>query len=411
MTIEPYGTIGELSGHIRAKRVSPVEVVDVCLARLEVLQERFNAFITVTADDARDLAREAASDVTAGRWRGALHGVPVAIKDFYDTAGVRTTAGFEPFGNRVPTADAWVVERLRDAGAIVIGKTNMDALGMATTGLTSYFGPVKNPWSADHIAGGSSSGSAVAVATGMCYATLDTDAIGSCRLPAACCGVVGLKATYGRVRTDGILRGEAAPDETIQWFSHAGITTRCAGDAAIVLEVVADRPAGAAPAVTPGLDLTSPLRIGAATNSKADAQVAAGFAKAVEALAQAGHTIVNVAVPFAGPERGLRQIERDRAAISTDLFSDIDVVVLPTTTTIVPVVSAAAQNPRSLSAENTAFANYYGIPAISLPCGFDSGGLPLGFQVVGRPCGELDVLRVATHYERVTGWSKRHPAL
>ena len=154
------------------------------------------------------------------------------MKDFYDTAGLKTTAAFERFANRVPSHDAAVVSRLKNAGAIVIGKTNMDTLGMATTGLVSFHGPVKNPWTADYITGGSSSGSAAAVASGMCYATVDTDAIGSCRLAAACCGVVGFKGTYGLVSTDGILAGEAAPHEMIVWFSHPGVTTRRVADAA-----------------------------------------------------------------------------------------------------------------------------------------------------------------------------------
>src|SRR5262249_4022220 len=181
---------------------------------------------TVAAETARAEARAAESELKAGRWRGPLHGVPVAVKDFYDTAGIKTTAAFERFANRVPTEDADVIRRLKDAGAIMIGKTNMDMLGMATTGLTSFYGPVKNPWNADYIAGGSSSGSAVAVASGMCYATVDTDAIGSCRLPAACCGVVGFKGTYGLISSQGILAGEAPPDELIIWFSHPGVTTR-----------------------------------------------------------------------------------------------------------------------------------------------------------------------------------------
>jgi aspartyl-tRNA(Asn)/glutamyl-tRNA(Gln) amidotransferase subunit A len=154
-----------------------------------------------------------------------LHGVPVAVKDFYDTAGIKTTAAFEHFANRIPAKDADVVTKLKDAGAIVIGKTNMDTLGMGTTGLKSFYGPVKNPWNSDYIPGGSSSGSAVAVASGMCFATVDTDAIGSCRLPAACCGVVGFKGTYGLINTRGILAGEQPPDELVIWFSHAGVTT------------------------------------------------------------------------------------------------------------------------------------------------------------------------------------------
>src|SRR5262245_37423934 len=183
--IDPYMTINEVSTRIRDKLVSPVALTDACLARIEALNPRLNAFITVMADAARDAAAAADSEVRAGRWRGPLHGIPIAVKDFYDTAGIKTTAAFERFANRIPTKDADVVTRLKTAGAIVIGKTNMDTLGMATTGLVSFFGPVKNPWKADYIAGGSSSGSAVAVATGMCFATVDTDAIGSCRLPAA----------------------------------------------------------------------------------------------------------------------------------------------------------------------------------------------------------------------------------
>jgi hypothetical protein len=155
-----------------------------------------------------------------------LHGIPIGIKDFYDTAGIKTTAGFEPFKQRVPATDAVVVKKLKEAGAIIIGKTNMHKLGMGTTGLESYFGPVHNPWNAEYIPGGSSSGSAAAVASGMCYATVDTDAIGSCRLPAACCGVTGFKGTYGLINPKGILEGEEDPCPTIRWLSHPGITAR-----------------------------------------------------------------------------------------------------------------------------------------------------------------------------------------
>src|SRR5262245_15569747 len=216
-------------------------------------------------------AGAAEAEVKAGRWRGPLHGVPVAVKDFYDTSGIKTTAAFEHFSNRVPTEDADVVRRLKDAGAIIIGKTNMDTLGMATTGLTSFYGPVSNPWNTDYIAGGSSSGSAAAVASGMCYATVDTDAIGSCRLPAACCGVVGFKGTYGLISTQGILAGEAPPDELIVWFSHPGVTTRRVTDTALVVDVLKERQA-LPKAVEFAREVNEPtrLRIGTAKNFKAD---------------------------------------------------------------------------------------------------------------------------------------------
>src|SRR5262252_7737343 len=243
--------IATIHNRIRTQKLSPVEVLAGCLKRIEQVNPQLNAFITVLADQALAQATAAEAEIKAGKWRGPLHGIPVAIKDFYDTAGIKTTAAFERFKDRVPHKDAVGVAKLKEAGAVIIGKTNMHRLGEGTTGLDSYFGPVHNPWSPQHIAGGSSSGSAAAVATGMCYATLDTDAIGSCRLPAACCGVVGFKGTYGLIDPKGILEGEqdpppqrakkhrasGAPDpgEMIRWFSHPGIMTRSVEDTALVL--------------------------------------------------------------------------------------------------------------------------------------------------------------------------------
>src|SRR5215470_9523750 len=214
-------TLVEINDAIRQHRVSPVEVVTSCLDRTKSLQPRLNAFITVLGDAARDEAAIAERKIQQREWKGPLHGVPIGIKDFYDTDGVRTTAAFERFKDRVPKKDAVSVARLKAAGAIVIGKTNMHTLGMGTTGLESAFGPVKNPWNVDFIPGGSSSGSAAAIAAGLCYATLDTDAIGSCRLPAACCGVVGYKGSYRLIDMKGILEGEQPPDDTIRWLAHA----------------------------------------------------------------------------------------------------------------------------------------------------------------------------------------------
>src|SRR6266436_646501 len=200
--------IATIQKNVRMQRVSPVEVVNACLKRIEEFNPELNAFITVLADQALEQARVAEAEIKAAKWRGPLHGIPVGIKDFYDTAGIKTTAAFEHFKDRVPGRDAVGVAKLKAAGAIIIGKMNMHRLGMGTTGIDSYYGPVHNPWNAEYIPGGSSAGSAVAVASGMCYATLDTDAIGSCRLPAACCGVVGFKGTYGLISTKGILDGK-----------------------------------------------------------------------------------------------------------------------------------------------------------------------------------------------------------
>jgi aspartyl-tRNA(Asn)/glutamyl-tRNA(Gln) amidotransferase subunit A len=409
MKIDTYVALSEVSTQIRERVLSPVSVVDACLARIEALNPRLNAFITVTADGARAAARTAESEINAGRWRGPLHGVPVAVKDFYDTAGIKTTAAFEHFANRVPAKDADVVARLQDAGAILIGKTNMDTLGMATTGLMSFYGPVRNPWNADYIPGGSSSGSAAAVASGMCFATVDTDAIGSCRLPAACCGIVGFKGTYGLISNQGILAGEEPPDEMIVWFSHVGLTTRRVADTAIVLDALKEETEFSQRDFARELNNKKRFRIGIATNFKADRDIAAAFKAAIETISGLGYRISETVVPFPGPSTGITNIEHDRKTISHDLFGDIDVLVLPTTATSVPRATAAAGTPQALSADNTAFANYYGLPAISVPCGFDSNRLPVGLQFVAKASFDLDVLALAQQYEATAGGFRKHP--
>jgi len=377
-------TITETSTQIRAGSLSPVDVVSACLAKLDELQPTLNAFITVLADQALGAARDTEREIKAGRWLGPLHGIPIAIKDFYDTAGIKTTAAFKPFATRVPKKDAVALAQLKRAGAIVIGKTNMHELGMGTTSLVSAFGPVKNPLNPHYIAGGSSGGSAAAVATGMCFAALDTDAVGSCRLPAACCGVVGFKPTYGLISTAGILEGEKA-DPAILALAHAGITTRSAADTRLVLRALAnvDAPTRDKP------------RIGVVTNFKATKPVRLAF----EATMKRFGKLTEVIAPFDNPGFDVRNIESDRRTIAGKLFKDIDVVILPTTTDTTPTVQAAGGNPLALSAENTMFANYYGLPAISVPMGRDSNGMPLGLQIVGRPGEDSTVIEFARQLE------------
>jgi aspartyl-tRNA(Asn)/glutamyl-tRNA(Gln) amidotransferase subunit A len=203
-------SIREASALLRDGTLSAAELTERCLRRIAELDPGLNAFITVTGELARKQAAVADRELRAGRWKGPLHGVPVAVKDFFDTARVRTTAAFAGFTDRVPREDAEIVVKLREVGAILVGKTNMHQLGMGTTSLVSHFGPVVNPLSPEHVAGGSSGGSAAAVAAGLCFATIDTDAIGSARLPAACCGVTALKPTPGRLSAKGILAGEPA---------------------------------------------------------------------------------------------------------------------------------------------------------------------------------------------------------
>jgi aspartyl-tRNA(Asn)/glutamyl-tRNA(Gln) amidotransferase subunit A len=409
---QPYTlqTLVDVSEAIRQRQVSPVEVLTTCLDRIERFRPQLNAFITVAADAALQAAKAAEKEIGQGGWKGPLHGIPVGVKDFYDTAGLKTTAAFDRFRDRVPKKDAVSVEKLKRAGAIVIGKTNMHTLGMGTTGLDSCFGPVRNPWNGDYIPGGSSSGSAAAVASGLCYATLDTDAIGSCRLPAACCGVVGYKGSYGAIDMNGILEGEQPPDDTIRWLSHAGLTTRRIQDTALLLDVLAGHNDDAkAPTWREALAAQTALRIGVADNFNADTEVANALGKAVVTLRNLGYAVSHAWAPFTDFSKGIATIEADRQTIGRLAFKDIDVLVLPTTATATPLVKDAAKNALALSPELTMFANYYGLPAVSVPGGFDSRGLPMGLQMVAKPGDDGSVLQLASQYEAAAGFANRHP--
>lgn len=405
-----YVSISELSERIREQEISPVQVVNSCLKRIAHLNPSLNAFITILADHAIGRAKIAEAEIKGGHWRGPLHGIPVGIKDFYDTAGIRTTAASKGFTNRIPTRDAAGVAKLKDAGAIMIGKMNMHELGMGTTSLVSAYGPVHNPWKIDHIAGGSSGGAAAAVASGMCCATLDTDAVGSCRLPASCCGVVGFKGTYGLISSKGILEGEKA-DEIILWLSHPGITTRTVEKTTLVLNVLAEDGAQAgAVDFHAVLDNDDKLRIGIVNNFEAESEVLAAFEKAIDTLQQLDHPTSSASAPFDTPRWDARTIEADRKVVIEQFFAAVDVLVLPTTTTPTPAIRDAGANPLALSPNNTFFPNYYGLPAVSVPCGFDSNGLPLGLQIVGKPQGDHAVLRLAHRYqEAVQQGSAGHP--
>ncbi len=225
-------SLAEVSELVRRKKVSPVELTRACLARVERLNPRLNAFITVTAEQALADARAAESDIAKGRWRGPLHGIPIALKDLFDTAGVRTTAASAIFEDRVPSEDAEVVRRLRAAGAVVLGKLNMHEFAYGDSSAQSHFGPVRNPWDLNRVPGGSSGGSAAAVATGLCYAALGSDTGGSIRQPAAYCGIAGLKPTYGLVSTRGVV--------PLSWsLDHVGPMCRTVADVALTLQPIA----------------------------------------------------------------------------------------------------------------------------------------------------------------------------
>ncbi|HVG89914.1 MAG TPA: amidase, partial [Alphaproteobacteria bacterium] len=211
-------SLSEASRLIRDKKISSVELTQSCLKRIERLNPKLNAFITVTAESALAQAREADAETQHGHWRGPLHGIPIALKDLFDTAGVKTTAASGLFKDRVPAQDAEIVRRLKDAGTVLLGKLNMHEFAYGGSTVISYYGPVHNPWSPDHEAGGSSSGSAVAMAAGLCYGSVGSDTGGSIRQPSAYCGTVGLKPTYGRVSTRGVV--------PLSWlYDHVGPMT------------------------------------------------------------------------------------------------------------------------------------------------------------------------------------------
>jgi aspartyl-tRNA(Asn)/glutamyl-tRNA(Gln) amidotransferase subunit A len=393
-------TIFEISEQLNAGKISPVELVEQCLQQIDDLNPKLNAFITVLHDQALAHARIAEHEIKNGKYRGPLHGVPVALKDFYDTAGIKTTAGSGNFADRVPMKDADCVTRLKNAGAIIIGKTNMHQLGMGTTGLDSYFGPVRNPINDSYIPGGSSSGSAVAVATDMCFASVDTDAIGSCRLPAACCGVTGFKGTYGLISTKGILEGEPPQDEMIVWFNHVGITARTIRDTAILLNTLVDR-SRLKSDFAQALTQRAQLHVGIPENLYLEGELKTNFENTVKTIIAGGHIIAELPLPFGSPFAGIDYIKRDRENIAKTAFADIDidVYVLPTLESRVPLVIDSS-DPQSLSPMNTAFANYYGLPAATIPNGFDVNGMPTGFQIVGRPWDDVSVLQLALECER-----------
>src|SRR6266699_4156414 len=239
-------TVAETAELVRKRAVSSVELVGECLEVIERQNPLLNAFITVTTDSALREAQQAEEEIQSGNWRGPLHGIPIGLKDLIDPAGVRTTAASAVFRDRIPAEDADVVKKLKSAGAVLIGKQNLHEFAYGGSSLISHFGPVRNPINPEFITGGSSGGSAAAVATGMCYGAIGTDTAGSIREPAALCGVVWLKPSYELVSTQGIIPLSASLD-------HAGPITRTVEDAAILLEAIAETPANYSKGLTEGV--------------------------------------------------------------------------------------------------------------------------------------------------------------
>jgi aspartyl-tRNA(Asn)/glutamyl-tRNA(Gln) amidotransferase subunit A len=484
-------SLRDVRDHIRSGARSAVEVVRESLSRIERLDPALHAFNTVTADRALERAREV--DANRQAWRDApLAGVPLALKDNLCTRGVRTTASSRMLEHFVPPYDATVVTRLERAGAIVVGKTNCDEFAMGSSNENSAFGPARNPWAHDRIPGGSSGGSAVSVATGMAIIALGSDTGGSIRQPAALCGVVGLKPTYGRVSRSGLIAFASSLDQV-------GPIARTAYDAALTLSVIggadqADATTSSEPVPDFAAGLTGDirgLRIGVPSSMLArgvDDDVLRAYRSALDMLAARDATLVDIELPHAahaigvyyliataeassnlarydgvrygfratpgpgtadqdlrtmyastrgsgfGPEVKRRimlgtyalsagyydayylKAQQVRTLILQDYdraFAQVDVVAMPTAPTAAYKIGERVADPLQMYLGDifTVSANLAGLPAISVPCGFTSGQLPIGLQLTGRRFDEATLLRLADAYQRDTRWHEAEPPI
>ncbi|GAB5467026.1 MAG: amidase [Rhodospirillales bacterium] len=459
--------LAELSAAIQDKSLSPVEIAEAFLARIEALNPSLNAFVTVTAERALAQARAAEAEILAGKRRGALQGLPIAHKDLYATAGVRTTGGSKILEDWTPDQDATVVRLLDEAGMVMLGKLNTHEFAYGPTGEHSAFGPSRNPWDTSRITAGSSGGSGGAVAGGLAPVASGSDTGGSIRMPAACCGLTGLKPTYGRVSRAGIL--------SLCWsMDHAGPLTRSARDAAMILEAIAGPdPRDAASADRPvpayGKALTGRiegLKIGLPRRyfyHRTQAPIVGAVEEALKVLEGLGAELLEVEIPWIdqaqaaampiylaeatafhedwlgeSPElyseqvRGFLELgehllakdylhaQRYRSLLGqgmAEVLAEVDVLATPgLAITATPIgsetveVRGTEEGVFGALLRNTEPFDLTGLPAVVVPCGFVEG-LPISLQIAGRAFDEETVLRVADAYQRTTDWHRRRPAL
>jgi len=451
-------TICELSRKIRDRSISPVELTHHCLVLIEKLNPALNAYITVTAESALERARVAEREIFRGAYLGPLHGIPIGLKDIIDVAGVRTTAASALFSDRIPTEDAEVVRRLRCGGAIILGKQNLHEFAYGGSSTISFFGEVHNPWNTTRVAGGSSGGSAASVAAALGFAAVGTDTAGSIRLPAAYCGVVGLKPTYGRVSARGVIPLSPSLD-------HVGPIANSVYDAALMLQVMTGR-ASADPCAEPSFisafdELPANLRVGVPREFFFDdlhPEVADAIEKAIRVFAALRVEIRDVKLevptdrtlakaeayayhkPFIERSPELYQpatlariqaganISPDDVLRATDdlrasreairkVFDEVDVLLTPTVPIPPPLIADLLKRPEDLRPQelmmlrNTRPFNVWGIPTISIPCGFAKDGLPIGLQLAAGPGRGIVLLQAAQVYEQATEWHEKMPGL
>ncbi len=461
-------TLASVAEAIRTRRVSPVEVVRGCLDRIDRLDRTARAFITVDREGALRQAAELEAEVMAGRLRGPLHGVPLAYKDLCFVRDLPTSCGTRTPDYFTDRDDATAVVRLRAAGAVTLGKLNMTELALGPFGENDHHGDVQNPWKSGHVAGGSSSGSGAAVAAGFVVGALGTDTGGSIRIPSACCGIIGVKPTYGRVSRAGVM--------PLSWsLDHIGPMTRTARDAAFMLAVIAGRDARDATTshrsvpdyATVTARPPAPLLVGLPENyyfDGLDDEVSGAVDAGVRVLASLGMKIEPLRIPDPDVMTGVTNIlarcesaaiharvmrdrphelqpqvreriepgfqisafdylqaARLRARLARDfigeVFDAVDVLVVPTIPEPPPSLEEAR---RGTTAERIARMSRFsrltrpfnglGLPAVSVPCGFSGDGRPIAFQLVGRPFAEATLLRLAHAYQEATDWHSRRPA-
>ena len=468
-----FATIGELSALLAKRKLSPVELTEHFLRRIERYNPRLNVFLTVTADQALASARRAEKAFSRRASKGShgpLAGIPITLKDNIWTRGIRTTAGSKVLRDFVPSEDSTVVRKLSRAGAILLGKTNLHEFAYGITTNNAHYGAAHNPWALDRIPGGSSGGSAAAIAAGLCVASIGTDTGGSIRIPAAMCGIVGLKPTFGRVSVFGTI--PLAPS-----FDHVGPLARSVSDAAILLGLLAGQdpldPTSSAHRVEKfSAALRQPLRkfrLGRARDyfwEKLDGEVRQATEAAVRDLEKHGATVRDIRLPHIGespdaatdvalaetryghelagyfPAHAAEYSEEVRGRVEAgekvpatryiaalDLqkrlraefdaaFQEVDAIVAPTVSVPAPPIGAdhVEVNGEEVPLRTALLgmnrpANFTGHPAISVPCGFTRAGLPIGLQLIGRSFDEATLLRIALAYERRHDWSDRHPIL
>ncbi len=502
-------SLKQASDGIRSRKISPVELTQACLDRIKTYNPKINAWITVMGEKALVQAKTLADEQAAGKLRGPLHGIPVGVKDSIDALGARSTAASAVYEYRFPTDDAEVVRRLRAAGAVIVGKCNMHEFDAGASSAVSYWGPVRNPWNLERISGGPSGGSAAAVMMENCFAALGTDTGGGIRTPAAYCGAVGFKPTYGRVSLRGIV--------PFAWsLDHCGPIARTVEDAAMLLQQIAgydhldidsiDKPV---PDFSRALGApVSQFRLGIPVQfyDHLDDDVARVIEDAIAVLNKLTKGAHDVSLPSllhtaVGAEiaafhenlrgvngggfeastarafpaadaaravdyiRGWRDLEMVRRTIGQDVFEKqtVDLLIAPASRHGVPTIEeeltqgagnaggggagggggrggrggagaaagagagaapAAATPPAGQAApsgnrsrtqldaeENTRPFNAYGLPTITIPCGFSKDGMPVGLQIAGAPWAEVNVLALAHAYQEATEWHKKRPPL